>query len=51
MEELLEQILIELKETNRSLEGIKELLSQEDEIKDDEDHETYRTLDGGFKNG
>lgn len=53
MEELLKQILKEIKKTNRRLKNIEELLSQPDEAEPEDDgkNNTYRTLDGGFHNG
>lgn len=37
---------------NKRLEAIEELLSQAEEVDDEEENNTHRTLDGGFyKNG
>lgn len=46
MEKLLEKILAELKKMNKRLEGIEELLSQTEEIVDEQE-DGYKTLDGG----
>lgn len=50
MEKLLKQILEEIKKTNKRLESIEELLSQQDEEEPEEDGK-YQLLDGGFHNG
>jgi len=50
MEELLKQILKEIKKTNKRLENIEELLSQPDEVEPEEDGK-YQLLDGSFHNG
>jgi hypothetical protein len=51
MEKLLEKILAELRKTNKRLESIEELLSQQAEEVVEEPEDEYRTLDGGRFNG
>ena len=51
MEEILKKILSELKKTNKRLESIEELLSQQAEEIANELEDEYRTLDGGRFNG